>query len=261
MERTTNKGSYLRTPGLTLYTYIPHRQPGYLLYFRGEFLIHSPSLIPTTRPRPRGSFIRPANYELEANVEPVKLRGSSAAWGEGCTRAPVSSCACGLRRSTPPRALPRAITPSTPTLATLRFIVSLSSTSSCYSSSWSSSYVARGVPPGEPPLRHPRHRAWFPLPAFCVSFSNFPLVNVNRCWSINWIVIFFSWVNCLVKRIVIWIFGYWLVYCLYIWNCVFFVCVLNSSVVCILFYPFLGNYGIFFNGIPVYEQIWMVYIY
>lgn len=34
-----------------------------------------------------------------------------------------------------------------------------------------------------------------------------------------------------------------------IWNCVFFV-VLNSSVVCILFYPFLGNYGVFFNGIP-----------
>lgn len=109
-----------------------------------------------------------------------------------------------------PRApFPRAathITPSTPTLATLRFVVSLSSTSSCYSSSssWSSSYVARGVPPGEPPLRHPRHpsprRAWFPLPAFCVSFSNFPLVNVNRCWSINWIVIFFSWVNRLVKR-------------------------------------------------------------
>ena len=68
-----------RTYGSGLYTYTARRQPGYLLYFRGEFLIHSPSLIPTTRPRPRGSFIRPANYELQANVEPVKLRGSSAA--------------------------------------------------------------------------------------------------------------------------------------------------------------------------------------
>ena len=86
-----------------IYIYIPHRQPGYLLYFRGEFLIHSPSLIPTTRPRPRGSFIRPANYELEANVEPVKLRGSSAALRRGLHASTrVSSCACGLRRSTPP---------------------------------------------------------------------------------------------------------------------------------------------------------------
>lgn len=176
-----------------IYIYIPHRQPGYLLYFRGEFLIHSPSLIPTTRPRPRGSFIRPANYELEANVEPVKLRSSSAALRRGLHASTrVSSCACGLRRSTPPPpppgALPRAathITPSTPTLATLRSVVSLSSTSSCCSSSVV--LILRGAPPGErPPLLvthdtpSPR-RASFPLPAFCVSFSNFPLVNVNRC--------------------------------------------------------------------------------
>lgn len=80
----------------------------YLLYFRGEFLIHSPSLIPdhsSSSVRARAELFHSSCQlrELEANVEPVKLRGSSAAQGEGCTRERVLMCA-DCATATQPRA-------------------------------------------------------------------------------------------------------------------------------------------------------------
>lgn len=224
-ERQTKARTYgPRTHSLYLYI-PPHRQPGYLLYFRGEFLIHSPSLIPTTRPRPRGSFIRPANYELEANVEPVKLRGSSAAWGEGCTRAPVSSCACGLRRGTPPRTTsPPRHPPWQPS------VVSLSSTSVVLLLLLLLLLllvvlVLRLVA-SYPLVTHDTLARAAPdslsTPGSCVSFSNFPLVNVNRCWSITLdrdIRFLVERKECLVEgelRI-------WLHFACTTWDCIFFV--------------------------------------
>lgn len=77
----------------------------YLLYFHGEFLIHSPSLIPTTRPRPRArsSFIRPANYESSRRMSnrlnceaPPQPKARAA-------RESVSSCA-DCATATQPRA-------------------------------------------------------------------------------------------------------------------------------------------------------------
>lgn len=98
-ERQTKARTYGH--GLQLYSARVGRRPTYyLLYSRGEFLIHSPSLIPTTRPRPRarGSFIRPANYESSRRMS-NRLNCEAAPQPKArAARESVSSCAeCGLR--------------------------------------------------------------------------------------------------------------------------------------------------------------------
>lgn len=103
-ERQTKARTYGH--GLQLYSARVGRRPTYyLLYSRGEFLIHSPSLIPTTRPRPRarGSFIRPANYESSRRMS-NRLNCEAAPQPKArAARESVSSCA-DRATATQPRA-------------------------------------------------------------------------------------------------------------------------------------------------------------
>jgi len=102
-ERQTKARTYGH--GLQLHSAAVGRRLAHLLYFRGEFLIHSPSLIPATRPRSRarGSFIRPANYESSRRMSnrlnceaPPQPKARAA-------RESVSSCA-DCATATQPRA-------------------------------------------------------------------------------------------------------------------------------------------------------------
>lgn len=98
MERTTNKGSYLRPrTTATLSRGGVGRRVGYLLPTLFSRRISDPFAI--VNPGHSSSSARAELFhsscqlrELEANVEPVKLRGSSAAQGEGCTRERVLVC-------------------------------------------------------------------------------------------------------------------------------------------------------------------------
>lgn len=102
-ERQTKARTYGH--GLQLHSAAVGRRLGHLLYFRGEFLIHSPSLIPATRPRPRarGSFIRPANYESSRRMS-NRLNCEAPPQPKARTaRESVSSCA-DCATATQPRA-------------------------------------------------------------------------------------------------------------------------------------------------------------
>lgn len=118
MERTTNKGSYLRPPTiatLSHHGWVDGRMVAQLLL---STLFSRRISDPFAIVNPNHSSARAWLFhsscqlrKLEANVEPVKLRGSSAAQGEGYTRERVL-LVCGMRDcdSTPrtfPVPLPR----------------------------------------------------------------------------------------------------------------------------------------------------------
>lgn len=106
-ERQTKARTYGH--GLQLYSAAVGRRVGYLLPTLFSRRISDPFAI--VNPGHSSSSARAELFhsscqlrELQANVEPVKLRGSSAAQGEGCTRERVLVCRLYCTTATQPRA-------------------------------------------------------------------------------------------------------------------------------------------------------------